>query len=151
VDRAKAGDCRAVRLLLAAGVRPDGEHGVLALRESILNRWHEVFCGLLSAGTDPNGNEANGSTPVMMAALVGDAAVVKALLRAGVDINRQDISGHTALIMAAGSHCADCVDFLLASGANLDLRDNEGDTALTLAAQLDETEIVSMLKNKGAR
>lgn len=51
---------------------------------------------LLRAGADPNATDANGYTPVMIAAANGCAGAVRALIAKGADPMRRDANGKTA-------------------------------------------------------
>ncbi|MBI5247684.1 MAG: ankyrin repeat domain-containing protein [Elusimicrobia bacterium] len=59
-----------------------------------------IVVALLSAKAKPNVKDKQGWTPLMLAASVGDAAIVKALLDAGADASAKLSNGKTALTLA---------------------------------------------------
>jgi hypothetical protein len=73
-----------------------------------------------------------GTTPLMSAALYGDAALVKRLLAAGADPNTTNTAGATALMWAVPD--VGKMQTLLDAGADVDARSDEGRSALTIAS-----------------
>ena len=73
-----------------------------------------------------------GATPLMTAALYGDAALVRQLLRAGADPNAADRAGVTPLMWAAAS--PDTIRLLLDAGADVNARSDDGRSALAIAS-----------------
>src|SRR5262249_36774345 len=88
-------------------------------------------------------------TPLMYAALYGDAAAVRLLLDHGANPNTQNEDGGTALMYALED--APKVELLLKSGANPNLRSGEGKTALHIAAPMARSyPVVKALLEGGA-
>jgi hypothetical protein len=68
---------------------------------------------LLDFGADPNLSDAHGRSPLVHAALAGDADVARVLIHRGADINFRDVDGFTPAMHAAFRHPAS-VDLSLA-------------------------------------
>jgi ankyrin repeat protein len=87
-----------------------------------------------------------GRSPLMVAALNGDAAGVQSLLAQKAAVNAKDDNGLTALMWAA----PEVVAVLLKGGADVHARDNRGRTALTSAAFREYATTVRALLDRGA-
>jgi hypothetical protein len=104
---------------------------------------------LIEFGADTNCQDQNGDTPLAYAA-AKLPKIIPALLDKGAEINRRH-SGITALMVAADNGTPDAVKYLLRGGADVQLRDKQGRTALYYAQGRGHTQIVSLLKQAGAR
>jgi ankyrin repeat protein len=111
---------------------------------------------LLDHGADPKtrveifGLAADVFTPVMAAAMRGDAAALKPLLDRGADVNVQGGDfGRTALLMATTTGREDVVKLLLDKGANPHAKDRLGNTPLRWAKKRGNTSIVKLLEKAG--
>jgi ankyrin repeat protein len=94
--------------------------------------------------TDPRG-----STPLLHAALLADAAMVRLLIEHGADVNAANHDGITALMWAAGD--ADKVRLLLDNGAKVNARSGLGRTPLLVAATYaGNAQVVRLLIKNGA-
>lgn len=100
---------------------------------------------LLAVGANPNGTNGQGVTPLMVAALGAEAAILHALVAAGADVNRQAADGSTALMKAALWGRVDLVVALLRLGADPDLADAEGWTAAQTARARRHDGIAQLL------
>jgi len=90
-----------------------------------------------------------GATPLMIAALYGDAALMKTVLDAGADPNVTNDAGATALHWSVGD--IEKVKLLIARGADVDVRSRDGRTPLLAAAGIrGNIAIVTLLLEKGA-
>lgn len=98
---------------------------------------------------EPN---AEGFTPLGLAAFFGHADAVKVILEHGAAIDARDKSrfGNTALDAAVAADHADVVRILLASGANVNVRDASDYTPLHKAAANGNVDIARMLLDRGA-
>jgi ankyrin repeat protein len=91
-----------------------------------------------------------GITPLMYAALYGDATSLQQLLDLGADPNLKNDAGATALLWAVDS--LDATRLLLDRGADPNTRSVDGRTPLVLAAaRAGATEVVKLLLDRGAR
>jgi ankyrin repeat protein len=96
-----------------------------------------------------NGRGPGGSTPLMYAALYGDAGSVQRLLENGANPNLRNDAGATALMWAVDE--ADKTRLLLDRGADPNLRSGEGRTALMMAAgRFGSGTVVKLLLDHGA-
>ncbi|MBN2382502.1 ankyrin repeat domain-containing protein [bacterium] len=90
-------------------------------------------------------------SPLLKAALTGEAEQLKNLLDQGSDVNEANDHKSTALTLAAEFGHLDCVKLLLDLGADLNAADADGDTALTLALMKKHDEIAQLLIANGAK
>ena len=91
-----------------------------------------------------------GLTPLMRAALNGEAAIVRELLALGVDIHVRNDDGNTALWLACVSRDGGIVEDLIAAGIDLDNRNDAGATTLMYTASSDRPELLERLLAAGA-
>ncbi len=116
----------------------------------------DVALAQLEAGADPHALPAAGerdqrSLP-MLAALLGDTRLLRALIERGVDVNRRH-AGLTPLLAATRDSLrgrTDAVTTLLANGADPRATDADGRTALHFAALTGEPDIAALLLDAGA-
>lgn len=99
-----------------------------------------------------NQPNAEGFTPLGLAAFFGHVDAVKVLLDHGATVDLKDRSrfGNTALDAAVAANRADVVRILLDTGANPNVRDSEDYTPLHKAAQHGNAEVVRLLLEHGA-
>ncbi len=88
-----------------------------------------------------------GTTPLMHAAILGDAERIKNLLAQGADVNAVSADGSTALIYATS---LDAVQTLLSAGADPNKATNDGSTALMTAAAAGDLRTAGLLLKAGA-
>ncbi|XP_036744288.2 ankyrin repeat and SAM domain-containing protein 6 isoform X1 [Manis pentadactyla] len=91
---------------------------------------------------------ADGATPLMLAAVMGQLPLVQLLVERHADIDKQDSAhGWTALMQATYHGNKEIVKYLLNQGANVTLRANNGYTAFDLVMLLSDpdTELVRLL------
>jgi uncharacterized protein len=86
-------------------------------------------------------------SPLMMAALRGQTAVVRKLIARDADVNKP---GWTPLHYAATSAHLDIIDLLLENHAYIDAESPNGTTPLMMAAQYGSPEAVKLLLEAGA-
>src|SRR5690606_27887376 len=92
-----------------------------------------------------------GMTPLALAAMTGNADIVRQLLDAGADVNRPLANGETPLMMAARTGDTDTIQLLLDRGADINARENlRGTTALMWAAANRNAPALRLLLANGA-
>jgi ankyrin repeat protein len=115
----------------------------------------ELIKGLINRGLDINIANAQGKTPLIIAAEKGDLNAIQLLLSAGANpagIDYADSNGKTALFKAVQSNSATMVQQLLANGASATIAETKGDkmTSLIAAVRLGWAEGVKLLLASGA-
>lgn len=150
VKAAEMNDPRSVRSLLARGVNPNladsrGRTAVFtAVREGSLQALEALLAEPTLEADAPN---ADGETPLMLAAIRGELPAVKALVKRGAAINRK---GWTPLHYACSGPDNGVAAFLIAQGAALDARSDNGTTPLMMAARYGNGDLVPLLLKAGA-
>jgi 26S proteasome non-ATPase regulatory subunit 10 len=100
---------------------------------------------------DPTRGRAEDWTPLHVAADLGDADLINLLLKYHADVNARDGRGLTPLLWTAfgGKHAA--AGALIAGGADVNARDKDGKTTLDLAKHSLDNDLVTLLREHGAR
>lgn len=96
---------------------------------------------------DVDAVNANGETPLMMAALRGNLEWAQRLLDRGAKVNRE---GWTPLHYAASGGEPKLVRLLLERGAVLDAKSPNGTTPLMMAARYGAIDSADLLRERGA-
>ncbi len=135
---------------LVAGVDPnvrDGD-GQAALYVALRSEsWKAVEALLNHPGLQVDAANANGETPLMMAALRGQVPWMQRLVERGAAVNK---AGWNPLHYAASGPSVQAVEWLLARGAAVDARSPNGSTALMMAARYGAIDATDLLLAKGA-
>ena len=100
---------------------------------------------LISAGTDPNAQNEEGSSALIVATNSRYKEGVRVLLNAGANVNIQNKFGSTALHEAAELGFLSISEILLASGAQASLTDNAGMTPLDYALKNENCDVCQLL------
>ena len=153
-----------VSQLISLGVdvnKPDGVH-ILAqegectpLKHAIQNDRLDIAEALIAAGAKVNTADYSGWTPLMNAAVEGQAELVSLLLNHGADPNIRIMSkglskedkGETALILAARNGQAEVASLLIAAGADVDMDSALGASPLSssIEAYRRSEELTSLM------
>nr|CEL76325.1 TPA: Ankyrin repeat containing protein,putative [Toxoplasma gondii VEG] len=121
-----------------------------AIRDS--NREQLVLL-LEQAHANVNHTNANGTTPLILAAQLDRASLVEILLANGADSNAQErleLGGNTALHYAAKNGNREVAVLLLSHGAQANVQDKLGRTPLHTACRYGSPTVVQALLSKGA-
>ncbi len=124
---------------------PEGQRALhLALRDS----QHRLALVLLDApGLQIDATNAQGETPLMIAAIRGSLEWCQRLVHIGAQVNRD---GWAPLHYAASGPEPRTIAFLLDEGAQIDAPAPNGTTALMMAAGYGSEEAVALLLARGA-
>ena len=87
----------------------------------------------------------DGNTPLMNAAMLGNASTAAMLLKDGAEIDQKNNFGGTALSCAASNGHASVVKLLLKHDANVNFVNNQGTPALAFATHRGHTAVVELL------
>ena len=105
----------------------------------------------LDSGESPNSYLAyDGSTPLMVAARGGHAAVVRSLLEAKADFSARSEDGSDALLHAASGGNVEVIQALLEAKADIESMNEDEVSPLLLAAHYGHTNAVKVLLDAGA-
>ena len=106
---------------------------------------------LLAAKANPNAENRYGVTPLSLACINGNGAMIALLLEAGADSSKALPGGETPLMTAARTGKIDAVQALLARGVDVNAKVPQGgQTALMWAAAEGHTAVVEALLTAGA-
>jgi uncharacterized protein len=150
----ESGDTTAIRALLNKGSNPNeaDDLGWTALMNASGKGYTAVDKILLDKGADVNAKTLNGWTALMRAAEKGRADTAELLLKRGANVNAQNKLGMSSLMLAVESGNPDTVKILLTQKKiDLTAKDNSGRTALSIAKKKNDTTIIDMLNNAGAK
>lgn len=92
----------------------------------------------------------SGLTPLFVAAIAGQEAVVALLMRAGLKVNKVAADGQTPLFGAVANKHEAVIAIVLKKGAEVDRADSTGHTALLFAAHTGHVAVSALLIRAGA-
>ncbi len=105
----------------------------------------------ITLGADPSAVDADGNSPLHLAARHGqDPGLIVVLLDHGAFVNTLNAQGSTPLHRAAWRRDPRIARVLLEYGAESNLLDDEGHTPLQIAAALQHREVVEVMLELGA-
>lgn len=150
VIAAEMNDGRTVQRLLQQGVDPNqpdarGRKALFVAAKEDSQRALESLLGAAQLRLDEA--NAQGETPLMIAAIRGSLPAVQALVKHGAAVNR---SGWTPLHYACSGPDNGVAAFLIAQGAEPNARSENGTTPLMMAARYGNTDVIPVLLKAGA-
>ena len=104
---------------------------------------------LAAESADVIGDRGDLGTPLHLAALKGDAAMVALLIKKGAAVNATNDDGASPLFLAAAYGSAEVVELLVAAGADVNARNLRRTTPLIEAVQSRNTEAIRVLLQTG--
>lgn len=138
-------------VLFAGGVAALGGSALANDHEDALNAARlgdtRQLTELVQRGVSVNTSDEQGNTLLLLAAMEGQLATVKALLALSPDLALRNVSGDSPLMMAALKGETEIVEVLLEAGAPVNV---DGWTPLIYAAFEGHLEIVERLLARGA-
>lgn len=148
----KAGDQRAVKLLIARGAQKDMTSGGLTPLDMALRlRQMSVVRLLVQGGADVNATSTTGESPLMTCLDFWDNDMALFLIKHGAAVNFKTRCGDTPLTKAVRLRLFDATKVLLDQGADVLLQGSDNLTPLALASRYGYTEIERRLKRYRAR
>jgi ankyrin repeat protein len=120
-------------LTVPTGNQSDAKSIAADLVTAIRNGDVRVVRKLLDNGGDVSARDAEGNTPLILAAFYASPECLQLLIGKGADVNSANKAGATALIRAATDY--EKTRLLVAAGANIRVRTARGNTPLILAAR----------------
>ncbi|MDF2966103.1 MAG: Pfs, and Ankyrin domain protein [Rickettsiaceae bacterium] len=104
----------------------------------------------LEHNADVNSCMNDGTTPLIVAAEIGDVDFFVRLLKDGADVNKAMDNGATPLILAVQNDHVEVVKLLLEHEADVNKAMDNGATPLIIASRDGKEELVKLLINNGA-
>jgi ankyrin repeat protein len=109
----------------------------------------KAVSALLAQGAEINNRDDHGTTPLMYAAAVGSARMMRQLIAAGADVNAKNSFDATALMWCTNQF--EKVKLLTDKSADVNARSTRGRTPLLIAASHDSNAaVIRLLLSKGA-
>jgi len=125
--------------------------GTTALHRAAQRNDLEAANQLIRAGANVKAANRYGVTPLSLACINGNAAMIELLLKAGADANTTLPEGETALMTAANTGNVAALKVLIAHGANVNAtEESRGQTALMWAVNEGHAEAAHALIEAGA-
>lgn len=85
-------------------------------------------------------------TPLIIAVIMDDFQMVKALVKAGADVNRTDSTGKTALLISLQESRSDIALYLIKHGSDVNVVDRLGQSALYIIIESMDLKCVKTVK-----
>jgi ankyrin repeat protein len=120
-----------------------------ALLRASCHGYLDCVSKLLERGADPDCEDLDGDTPLMLASSNDHLGVAKLLIKSGCDVDVRSDRNRTALHMAVWNQRRRIVQLLLDARCDVNVRDRYGDTALMLCARRGYADIMKILLSAG--
>lgn len=147
-----------VRMLLAAGASAAGSDNYSAtpLMVAIEQNQLDLAGPLIEHGSDPNACSQDGDSPLALAALQGQPALVRLLLNSGARVDLAQVCARQPykvppLVAAIQSKNIETVQILLTSGASANTCTEAGISPLSAAAESGDPALLGLILAAGAR
>ncbi len=147
------GNGATVRVLLAAGADPKRRtfQNSTPLELAAGSGQTDIAVALLDHGAIVDvQSDKYGSSPLMLASVQGNTAIVEAILAKHPNLELKNHHGQTALFSVSSVGHEDIVKLLLAQGANPNTQRSDGFSALMMAALWRHADIAKLLIEAGA-
>lgn len=155
LDAVRDSNVDKINILLKSKVNLNATNAreMTALQVASVDNNIEIVKLLVEAGADINRkHKESGKTALIYAASNGHLDVLRYLLGLpGILVNAKDKEGKTALIYAVFNARKEAIGILLDNNANPNARTNVDESALSFALKGGRPEIVTILREAGAR
>jgi hypothetical protein len=141
-----------VKLLIEnnADIELTDKYGFTPFMVAAYNGHMKIVKMLHDNGADIDKQNDNGNTALSLSCDFGQIRSVKLLMDYGANPNTSSIYGLTPLMAAITRYQQDVAKFLIKNGVDINARCNDGKTALAYAKELQQTEIIELLKKHNA-
>lgn len=150
----KLDDGRSINLLITAGSNLNFQSRISKESAlSIASRYGRVVSTsiLLQAETNVNIRNADGTTPLLLAAFKRHWNCMSEIAKAGADLNEKDNHGFTALSYTLQNNVIEWTKLLLELGADINAPINSfNDTPLTYSLKTQKDQCIELLLERGA-
>ncbi len=106
---------------------------------------------MFSSRVDINIQDADGNTPLHIAARINDAELIQFLMYKGAALEEKNNAGHTPLHEAIRNNAADAVRELTTEGASIFTEYEPGKNALTLASGGSDAVLDALINQESVR
>ncbi len=150
INAISSGQYTILQDFLRQGNNPDGLYGqsqIPLLHYAVSLGKADAVKIILEAGADIE-KVFERETPLMIAVLFNQKAIVNLLLKYNAAINGHNNEGETAFILAAKENNVEIMKLLYEKGADINKKDYDGKTAIDYAYKMQHIEAYNFLKNK---
>ncbi len=140
-----------IALFFASALGPSAAMAASDVADAAMRQDYPGVERLISAKTDVNAAQADGTTALHWAAYHGDVKVASRLLAAHANPGAVTDTGMTPLSLACENGNAELVRLLLKSGADANQTLTNGETPLMMAARTGRVPVLELLLEHGAK